>query len=258
MLHAQADLVARWMGLGFIHGVMNTDNMALSGETIDYGPCAFMDGFEAAKVFSSIDAMGRYAWNAQPGMAHWNLARLAEALLPLIDPDEATAIAAAEEALEDFGPAFNAAWLATFRAKLGLTTTEPGDADLIQGLLARMAGTRADFTLTFRALADGDAAAAHVSDPGAWDSWAPVWRARLAREPDPDGAPARIRAANPAFIPRNHQVEAMIQAALDGDFAPFHRLLTVLARPFDGQPEAADLARPPAPGEEVRQTFCGT
>jgi len=258
VLHAQADLVARWMGLGFIHGVMNTDNMALSGETIDYGPCAFMDGFEAAKVFSSIDAMGRYAWNAQPGMAHWNLARLAEALLPLIDPDEATAIAAAEEALEGFGPAFNAAWLATFRAKLGLTTAEPGDADLIQGLLARMAGTRADFTLTFRALADGDAAAAHVSDPGAWDSWAPVWRARLAREPDPDGAPARIRAANPAFIPRNHQVEAMIQAALDGDFAPFHRLLTVLARPFDDQPEAADLARPPAPGEEVRQTFCGT
>ena len=257
VMRAQADLVARWMGLGFIHGVMNTDNMALSGETIDYGPCAFMDGFDPARVFSSIDAMGRYAWNAQPNMAHWNLARLAEALLPLIHPDENAAIKAAEQVLEGFGPAFEAAWLATFRAKIGLTTQEPGDRALIQGLLARMAGCRADFTATFRALAGGDAAE-HVTDPGAWDSWAPEWRARLAREPDPDGAPALMRAANPAFIPRNHQVEAMIQAALTGDFAPFHRLLAVLSRPFDDQPDAADLARPPAPGEEVRQTFCGT
>ncbi len=257
VLRAQADLVARWMGLGFIHGVMNTDNMALSGETIDYGPCAFMDGFDPARVFSSIDHMGRYAWNAQPNMAHWNLARLAEALLPLIDPDENAAIKAAEQVLEGFGPAFEAAWLATFRAKIGLTTQEPGDRALIQGLLARMAGCRADFTATFRALAGGNAAE-HVTDPGAWDSWAPDWQARLTREPDPDGAPARMRAANPAFIPRNHQVEAMIQAALTGDFAPFHRLLAVLSRPFDDQPEAADLARPPAPDEEVRQTFCGT
>ncbi len=257
VLRAQADLVARWKGLGFIHGVMNTDNMALSGETIDYGPCAFMDGFDPARVFSSIDHMGRYAWNAQPNMAHWNLARLAEALLPLIHPDENAAIKAAEQVLEGFSPAFEAAWLATFRAKIGLTTQEPGDRALIQGLLARMAGCRADFTATFRALAGGSAAK-HITDPGAWDSWAPDWQARLAREPDPDGAPARMRAANPALIPRNHQVEAMIQAALTGDFAPFHRLLAVLSRPFDDQPEAADLARPPAPDEEVRQTFCGT
>ncbi len=251
----QARLVARWLGHGFIHGVMNTDNMALSGETIDYGPCAFMDAFNPAQVFSSIDQMGRYAWNAQPTMAHWNLARLAEALLPLIDADEQAAVKAAQEVLGGFGDQFEAARLDVFCAKLGLKTSEPGDAALIDGLLSRMASSRADFTLTFRALAEGDASA-HVTDTGAWESWAPDWRARLAREP---GDPAQtMRAANPAFIARNHRMEEMIQAALSGDFAPFHRLNTVLARPFDDQPDAADLALPPAPGEEIRQTFCGT
>ncbi len=251
----QAQLVARWLGLGFIHGVMNTDNMALSGETIDYGPCAFMDAFNPAQVFSSIDHMGRYAWNAQPSMAHWNLARLAEALLPLINPDEQAAVKAAQEVLGGFGDQFEAARMDVFRAKLGLKTPEPGDAALIDGLLGRMASSRADFTLTFRALAKGDASA-HVTDAGAWESWAPDWQARLAREP---GDPAQtMRAANPAFIARNHRMEEMIQAALSGDFAPFHRLNTVLARPFDDQPDAADLALPPAPGEEIRQTFCGT
>ncbi len=255
-IQAQADLVARWMGLGFIHGVMNTDNMALSGETIDYGPCAFMDGFNPAQVFSSIDHMGRYAWNAQPAMAQWNLARLAEALLPLIDPDETRAIEAAQEGLGRFGPLFEAAYLKVFRAKLGLSRAEPGDANLIEGLLGRMASSRADFTLTFRALATSGDASAHVTDPGAWESWAPDWQARLDREPDP---PARIRArmaaTNPAVIPRNHRIEQAIEAALAGDLAPFHRLTSALSRPFADDPE---LSQPPAPGQEIRQTFCGT
>ena len=255
VMAAQASLVARWLGLGFIHGVMNTDNMALSGETIDYGPCAFMDRFEPAKVFSSIDQMGRYGWNKQPNMAHWNLARLAEALLPLIDPDENRAVEAAQDMLAGFGDLFEAAWLATFRAKLGLRRAEAGDKALIEGLLARMASSGADFTLTFRSLAGGDAST-HVTDPGAWESWAPGWQARLHREAA--GTSARMKAANPAIIPRNHQVEAAIEAALGGDFGPFHRLNRVLATPFADQPEAADLALPPGPGEEIRQTFCGT
>ncbi len=254
-LGAQARLVARWMGLGFIHGVMNTDNMALSGETLDYGPCAFMDDFDPGRVFSSIDHMGRYAWNAQPAMARWNLARLAEALLELIDPDRTRAARAAEAVLAEFGPAFEAAWLDTFRAKLGLAEPEPGDAALIRELLARMHESGADFTLTFRSLAE-DGGAAHLRAPGAWEGWASGWRARLARE---SGDPlARMRAANPVFVPRNHLVEAAIEAALGGDFAPFRRLLDVLSRPFCDQPEAAELARPPRAGEEIRQTFCGT
>ncbi|HHB81387.1 MAG TPA: hypothetical protein ENK83_06555, partial [Aliiroseovarius sp.] len=224
----------------------------------DYGPCAFMDAFNPAQVFSSIDQMGRYAWNAQPSMASWNLARLAEALLPLIDADEQAAVAAAQEVLAGFGALFKAAHLAPFRAQLGPSLAEPGDAALIDGLLSRMATSRADFTLTFRALATGDASA-HVRDPGAWESWAPDWQARLAREPDaPEGPTQRMLAANPALIARNHQVEAMIEAAVAGDFAPFHRLSRALARPYADQPDAQDLTRPPAPGEEVRQTFCGT
>ncbi len=257
-VQAQAELVAQWMALGFIHGVMNTDNMALSGETIDYGPCAFMDDFNPGQVFSSIDRGGRYAWNRQPEMAAWNLSQLAGALLDLIDPDEDTAIAAAQEVLARFTPAFEAAWHARLKAKLGLRRDEPGDGALIAGLLSRMASSRADWTLCFRALATGDAAA-HVTDPGAWESWAPDWQARLSREPDaPAGPRARMRAANPAVIPRNHQIEAMIEAALAGDFAPFHRLNRVLARPHDDHPEAADLIAAPAPHERVRQTFCGT
>ncbi len=255
VMHAQADLVAKWLGLGFIHGVMNTDNMALSGETIDYGPCAFMDRFSPTKVFSSIDRMGRYAWNAQPAMAQWNLARLAEALLPLINPDEKAAIEAAQTVLASFDAAFEAARLRVFGAKIGLSQPRPEDSALIDGLLGRMASSGADFTLTFRALAQGKGAE-HLSDSGAWQSWAPDWQARLARQAG--NAQAIMNAANPAFIPRNHQIEAMIEAALAGNFAPFHRLNRVLAHPFDSQPDAADLALPPTAGEQVHQTFCGT
>jgi protein adenylyltransferase len=252
---AQARLVAGWMSVGFIHGVMNTDNMTISGETIDYGPCAFMDAYHGATVFSSIDRMGRYAYQNQPDMAIWNLAQLASALVPLIDPDQDRAVEIATEALNGFGTAFRDEWLRRFRAKIGLLHAEDGDEALIVGLLQRMSTSRADFTNTFRALAGGDASP-HVSDAGAWDSWAPGWRARLAREPGDTAA--TMRAANPAIIPRNHRVEEMIEAAVAGDLAPFHRLMAVLAAPYEDGPDTADYARAPRPEERVQQTFCGT
>jgi len=252
---AQARLIAAWMSYGFIHGVMNTDNMTISGETIDYGPCAFMDAYHGATVFSSIDRMGRYAYQNQPEIALWNLAQLASALAPLIDPDEKAAIAAAEAALDHFAPVFQAEWLRRFRAKIGLITEEPEDQDLIVGLLQRMSSSRADFTNTFRALAGGDASG-EVRDAGAWESWAPGWQARLAREP---GDPAAtMRAANPAVIPRNHRIEEAIEAAVGGDFARFERLGRVLATPFDLAPEDAEYALAPRADERVMQTFCGT
>jgi uncharacterized protein YdiU (UPF0061 family) len=253
---AQARLVAGWLSIGFIHGVMNTDNMAISGETIDYGPCAFMDEYHGATVFSSIDRMGRYAYQNQPDIAVWNLAQLASALVPLIDPDEDRAVEIATEALNGFGPVFRTEWLRRFRAKIGLEREEDGDEALIVGLLQRMSSSRADFTNTFRALASSGYAGHLVDDAGAWDSWAPGWKARLEREP---GDTARtMRRANPAVIPRNHRVEEMIDAAVAGDFAPFHNLMNVLAAPYDDGPDTPDYARPPRPEERVQQTFCGT
>ncbi|MHC0053090.1 protein adenylyltransferase SelO [Actibacterium sp. D379-3] len=258
VLATQARLVAQWMGVGFIHGVMNTDNMAISGETIDYGPCAFMDRYHPETVFSSIDQFGRYAFNKQADIAVWNLAQLASALLPLMGADENAAIDEATEALHAFPDLFKAEWLTVFRAKIGLTRAEDDDPALIHQLLDRMATTGADFTNTFRALGGG-AARDQFRDPAAYDGWAEGWRARLARDGQDDTArDAQMRAANPAFIPRNHRVEEMIQAAIAGDFAPFQQLLTVLARPFDDQPGNAAFRAPPAPGQEVRQTFCGT
>ncbi len=256
VIAAQARLVAGWMSVGFIHGVMNTDNMTISGETIDYGPCAFMDEYHGATVFSSIDRTGRYAYQNQPDIALWNLAQLASALLGLIDADETAATQIATAALDGFAPAFQAEWLRRFRAKLGLTRAEDGDSALIVGLLQRMSTSRADFTNTFRALAVTGDASELIADAGAWESWAPGWQARLAREPGDTAA--TLRAANPAVIPRNHRVETMIEAAVGGDFGPFHRLMEVLAKPFDDGPDTPDYARPPAPGERVRQTFCGT
>ena len=254
---AQARLIAGWMSVGFIHGVMNTDNTTISGETIDYGPCAFMDEYHGAKVFSSIDRMGRYAYQNQPDIAIWNLAQLASALLPLIAPDdEDKGVEIATEALNAFGEHFRTEWLRRFRAKIGLARQEDGDEALIVGLLQRMSTSRADFTNTFRALANTGYAGHLVSDEGAWDSWAPDWQARLAREPgDPK---VTMRAANPSVIPRNHRVEAMIEAAVAGDYTPFHKLMAVLAAPYDDGPDTAEYARPPAPEERVHQTFCGT
>lgn len=256
----QAELVARWMGVGFIHGVMNTDNMQVAGETIDFGPCAFMDRFHPDKVFSSIDAMGRYAWNRQARMAHWNLARLAECLLPLIDADQDAAIAAAQDVLSRFDTAFLDHYVARFSAKLGLAAGEGNEA-FIRETLAAMAANRIDFTLFFRRLSElaagGEEAPllALFADREAAAGWLRQWRAR--HEPG-DEAIGRMRAANPVYIPRNHRVAQAIAAAEQGDFAPFHALVELLARPYETQPGCEHFELPPEAHEEVHETFCGT
>lgn len=250
----QARLVAQWMSVGFIHGVMNTDNTLLSGETIDYGPCAFMDSYHPDTVYSSIDAHGRYAYSNQPNVIVWNMAQLATALVPLM-PDQEAAVEAFTKAVHAMPGLIQREWRTLFGRKIGLAEADPEDEALITGLLGRMAENRADFTNTFRALATGARARDQFLDPAAFDAWEAEWRRRLEREEEPE---ARMRAANPAFIPRNHRVEQMIAAGVAGDFAPFERLLGVLATPYEDQPEAADLTRPPEPSEVVQQTFCGT
>ncbi|MGL3207984.1 protein adenylyltransferase SelO [Bradyrhizobium sp. BR 1433] len=261
----QAALVARWLLVGFIHGVMNTDNTSISGETIDYGPCAFLDAYNPAQVFSSIDEMGRYAYANQPRIALWNLTRLAECLLPLFADEQEKAIEQAQVILGEFPEKFTAAYNTGLRAKVGLFTVRDGDEALIQDLLDAMAKNAADFTLTFRHLgeaASDDAADARAqfTDPAAFDEWAARWRARLALEPQaPAERKAAMQAVNPAFIPRNHRIEAVIAAAVNSDdYAPFEELLTVLAKPYEDQPRYAAYADPPLPDQRVTQTFCGT
>ncbi|MGF6432831.1 protein adenylyltransferase SelO [Bradyrhizobium sp. Pha-3] len=261
----QAALVARWLLVGFIHGVMNTDNTSISGETIDYGPCAFLDAYNPAQVFSSIDEMGRYAYANQPRIALWNLTRLAECLLPLLADEQEKAIEQAQVILGEFPEKFTAAYNAGLRAKVGLFTTRDGDEALIQDLLDAMAKNAADFTLTFRHLgeaASDDAAdvRAQFTDPAAFDEWAARWRDRLTLEPQtPADRKAAMGAVNPAFIPRNHRIEAVIAAAVNSDdYAPFEELLTVLAKPYEDQPQYAAYADPPLPEQRVTQTFCGT
>jgi len=257
----QANLVARWMTVGFVHGVMNTDNTAISGETIDYGPCAFLDAYDPATVFSSIDRGGRYAFRNQPAIAQWNVARFAETLLFLIDPDIDTAIALATETLKAMTSQFGRAWLSGMRAKLGLMREEDEDGTLIGELLGAMHAGAADFTLTFRTLADGAGAARHLfGAPEAFDTWAARWQARTAREGVADAEiRARLKAANPAIIPRNHRVEDVITAAVERqDFAPFQTLLEAVQRPFEDLPQFAPFTRPPQADERVLQTFCGT
>jgi len=267
VVQRQAELVARWLHLGFVHGVMNTDNTSISGETIDYGPCAFMEAYDPATVFSSIDHAGRYAYGNQPRIMHWNLARLAEAMLPLLGEDEDTALAAAHEALNHFRPRFEAAWLGGMRRKIGLFTQEDGDAALIQSLLDAMAANGADFTLTFRHLADaalgpqGDAALRVLfQDPAAYDAWAEPWRQRLEREGESSAARRdAMRAVNPAIIPRNHMVEAALEAAMERqDFAPFEAMLDATSRPYDDRPGLERYTVPAQAEERVLQTFCGT
>jgi len=262
----QADLVARWLLVGFIHGVMNTDNCSISGETIDYGPCAFMDHYDPAQVFSSIDEMGRYAYANPPRIALWNLTRLAECLLPLFSDDKDKAIEQAQAILGEFAEKFTTAYQAGLRAKVGLFTTRDGDEALVQDLLDAMAKNQADFTLTFRRLTeaapdtDNDSVRQLFAEPAAFDEWAVRWRQRIADEPrSPAERHAAMRAVNPAFIPRNHRVEAVIQAAMNNDdYAPFEELLAVLAKPFEDQPDFATYADPPQPEQRVMQTFCGT
>ena len=254
---AQARLVARWMSLGFIHGVMNTDNAHVGGITIDYGPCAFMDAYHPDTVFSSIDRIGRYAYAQQPQVAVWNMAQFASCLLPLIGEGDA-GVEAATAALDGFAPAYQAEWLRLFRAKLGLGSAEEGDAALTAALLDRMAAGRADFTLAFRGLAAGDPSPA-LEAPEALEGWMDEWRARRGRDALGEGeAEAAMRAASPAVIPRNHRVEAMIAAAVAGDYGPFEEMMAVLARPYQEGPLTAEHARPPAPEEVVAATFCGT
>ncbi len=250
---AQARLIAQWMSVGFIHGVMNTDNCSIAGETIDYGPCAFMDSYHPNTVYSSIDRMGRYAYSNQPEIAVWNLAQLATALIQQVEDKEA-AVEEATEIVHAMPELMQAHWLERFRAKIGLVTQEEGDLQMISDLLTRMAQNGADFTNTFRALGT-DRARDQFTDPAAFDQWAEGWQARLQREE----VPAEVmKAANPAFIPRNHRIEQMIQAAVQGEYAPFHRLNDVFSQPYADQPGAADLMRPPTQDEVVHATFCGT
>jgi uncharacterized protein YdiU (UPF0061 family) len=262
----QASLIACWMNVGFIHGVMNTDNMAVSGETIDFGPCAFMDAFDPATVFSSIDERGRYSFANQPNAALWNLARLAETLLPLIDADSQRAIAVATETLATFETLFKDCWLDGMRRKLGLSRPEPGDRQLAEELLLAMQRNQADFTLTFRALCgavldpqDNEARGQFIH-AGEYDEWARRWQDRLSREAvAPESRARSMREANPAYIPRNHRVEQVIVAAVErSDFAPFEELSQVLAAPYVERTALAGYANPPRPAERVLQTFCGT
>jgi uncharacterized protein YdiU (UPF0061 family) len=266
VIAAQADLVARWLLVGFVHGVMNTDNMSVAGETIDYGPCAFLDAYDPATVFSSIDRGGRYAYGNQPQIALWNLTRLAETLVPLLADDDAAAIADAQEALAAFPPAFQQAYSAGLARKFGLSEPSDENMTLAHDALALMTANQVDFTLFFRRLADAQAGVAAEPlralfvDPTVCDAWLPRWQARIAA----DGVAAEARrdamnAVNPAYIPRNHQIEAMISAAVErGDLAPFERLLTVLADPFVERPEHEWAAAAPLANERVTATFCGT
>ena len=245
---AQARLIAQWMSLGFIHGVMNTDNCAISGETIDYGPCAFMDAYHPATVFSSIDRQGRYAYENQPQIGVWNMAQLATSLIPLM-PDQEAAIEDFTEIINTFGDIYQAAWIASFAAKLGLAADDPQVRPLAESLLTLMAENGADFTNTFRDLADGSAMA-HFIDKTGFTAWQERW---LAASPDM----GMMAATNPQIIPRTHLIEAAITAGRNGDFAPFDALLTALTHPFDA-PENPRFALPPTEDERVLKTFCGT
>ena len=253
----QARLIAQWMGVGFVHGVMNTDNMALSGETIDYGPCAFMEAYAPGTVFSSIDRQGRYAYANQPLILGWNLARLAEALLPFFDADSGRAVDIANERLEAIAGIYQAEWLTVMRGKLALEGADSADAALIEALLREMAGQGADWTLTFRRLAAVCATDAgkisFLSDEFATQGWDAHWRSRLR-----PNAAAALLVANPAVIPRNHKVEEALEAATRGDLDPFQALLSAITDPFASEAGREAFALPAPQGFGDYVTFCGT
>jgi len=275
----QAKLIAQWMQLGFIHGVMNTDNMAISGETIDFGPCAFMDSFDPNKVFSAVDSSGRYAWQNQPAIGQWNLARLAEALYPLFETDGATEVASLNDVLDRYNQQYKMEWMSLMRAKLGLTAAHDEDEQLIEGLLATLKQGQGDYTLFFRRLCDlaaspypkesqqqeqeGERLAPLdelFAKKSGWRHWLSRWQQRLAAEPMPAAMRAEaMRAVNPAYIPRNHRVDEAIRAVeYEQDFRLFNLLTEVLRNPYCDQPEYSEYQRPPQPGEQVVRTFCGT
>jgi serine/tyrosine/threonine adenylyltransferase len=259
VIERQANLVARWLGVGFIHGVMNTDNVSIAGETIDYGPCAFMDAYHPETVFSSIDQTGRYAYGKQPQIAGWNLARLGEAMLPLFDDDPDAALAQANESLGAYGAIFGQAYLGVLRRKFGLFTEQESDGELAQSFMKLLADNGADYTLAFRKLGDGTVRGL-FEEPAAFDAWDATYRARLAQEPQDEATRrATMQAVNPVYIPRNHKVEEALAAATqDDNYDPFEQLLMVLAQPFDERPEFAAYAGPPSGGSGNYRTFCGT
>jgi uncharacterized protein YdiU (UPF0061 family) len=267
VVRQQAKLVASWQLVGFIHGVMNTDNMLLSGETVDYGPCAFMDAYSPDAVFSSIDHGGRYAYENQPGIAQWNLACLAQSLLPLLDEDREQAMILAQSALDEFQSVFRDAYLQGMGSKLGLVATRDGDSDLASDLLALLNHEQDDFTLAFRRLSD-------LAAPGpteervveifefssAYGPWLERWRNRCVTDPRPNlERQQAMYAVNPAFIPRNHLIEEAIHASVTkNEFGLFHSLVDVLVSPFSYRSEFVRYAMPPRPDQRVFQTFCGT
>lgn len=253
VVRAQAATIADWMALGFIHGVMNTDNMSVSGETIDYGPAAVMDEYRPAKVFSSIDRGGRYAYSEQPQIAVWNLAQLASCLVPLMG-DMDKAVEDATRAVHEFPAIYQAEWLLRFGRKIGIENARPEDHALIEALLDLMADQQADFTRTFAGFSTGKAAA-EFSDPAPFAAWEAKWRARLQREESPDDV---MRRANPLRIPRNHRVEDVIRAASEGNYAPFTKLDQALRKPYEARDDWDDLSLAPTADEVVHRTFCGT
>ena len=259
VIERQAALIARWMLVGFIHGVMNTDNMTISGETIDYGPCAFMDEYDPLTVFSSIDTHGRYAYGHQPAIGGWNLARLAEALLPLLHDDEDKAVGLAEEALGAYAGRYEHYWLQGMRAKLGLFGEDAEDEPLARDLLELMRKARADYTRTFHDLTLGRPEDTPMHGTREFGDWLARWRSRLARQPQPEaGARRLMMSANPAVIPRNYRVEEALEAAVAGDLTVMERLLAALAAPYDyGAVRAEYAALPPKPDRPYR-TYCGT
>ena len=261
---AQARLVARWMALGFVHGVMNTDNVTISGETIDYGPCAFLDVYAASEVFSSIDRQGRYAYGQQPAVCRWNLYQLASALIGPIAAVDAADAENARVLLEDWPLRYQAHWLRELRAKLGLNTEHTDDQALVQDLFIALEGQQADFTMLFRALADAlsqgyDAVGAQLLDPAALAPWYARWQARLALEPtDPQIRAAAMEAVNPLYIARNHRTDAALAAAEAGDLAPFTALLAAVSQPYAAQPGWEHFAAVAPAGTPHHVTFCGT
>ena len=268
VVDAQASLVARWMLVGFIHGVMNTDNMTISGESIDFGPCAFMDAFDPSTVFSSIDDAGRYAYGNQPQIALWNLTRLAETLLPLLDRDAASAARMATEVLQTFSGRYHRYWTNGMRAKLGLgdTGSDTGNdtGAMIDELLVLLHAQKVDYTSFFRALSSavrGDPAPvrSRFGDPATFDAWAVGWHAEMSRQSrEPDATARAMDQVNPRYIPRNHKVEEALTAATDGDLEPFRRLLDVVTRPFDERTGLESYALPAPAGSAPYRTFCGT
>ena len=259
VIHQQAELITHWMRVGFIHGVMNTDNMALSGETIDYGPCAFMDTFAPDTVFSSIDHKGRYAYANQPYIAQWNLARLAESLLPLMDGEKEETIAMAEDLLNSFEQIYKNKWLNMMGSKLGLSRVDNGDEKLITDLLEWMHQNSTDFTNTFRDLSKEKLPEEELYKSKNFTNWRARWQDRIEKEElDWEASFALMKSVNPAVIPRNHKVEEALQAGEEGDITPFHNLISALDMPYEDGDHLLPYQAPPQPGEKVLQTFCGT